>query len=252
MKGMDGDFLESAEADAILVFAGYCLDPRRRRLTRPDGLAVHLTSRAFDTLHYLVRHPHEVIDKQRLMRAVWPDHIVEENNLNQQISMLRKILGEAGDPFIVTDFRRGYRFVQAVRSCSGGEGPPSIAVAPFADLSPEYDQTHFVDGLSEELLNALGRLNGLRVFRWKVAARRVAMTAPGQHVLEGSVRRDGSRLRISVRLVDASDDSQLWVESYDRELGDIFAIQKEVADSVAATLQLMKWATGGVAHGQPR
>ncbi|MEJ1963806.1 MAG: winged helix-turn-helix domain-containing protein [Gammaproteobacteria bacterium] len=197
--------MSTAGPEAILEFAGFCLDTRKRRLIGPDGLPVDLPSRAFETLLYLALHPHEVIEKHQLMKAVWPNSVVEENNLNQQISTLRKILGEAaGDPrdagrqFIVTDARRGYRFVQDVHRMSSlppaapglrespssdrnwrkpwrralvaasallivaatyllftaresgralSSGPPSIAVLPFADLSPNHDQGYFVDGL---------------------------------------------------------------------------------------------------------
>jgi TolB-like protein/DNA-binding winged helix-turn-helix (wHTH) protein len=334
-------------AEPILVFAGYVLDPRRRLLIGPDGVPVEISSRAFETLHYLASHPHESIEKHRLMKAVWGNSVVEENNLNQQISTLRKILGDAAGEhrdasrrFIVTITGQGYRFVQdvqqleslatngglastthvtetepsatsraaaetdvstpsgtptendppelggyhegsAIGGClswrtsrpliaaavalmlivgaawvllagSGSGRPmpieaPSIAVLPFVDLSANHDQGYFADGLSEELLSALGGLEGLRVigrtssfsFRGKHEdVRQIAATLGVRHVLEGSVRRDGDRLRITAQLVDATNGSQLWAEAYDRRLGDIFAIQKQIADSVAVTLQL--------------
>jgi TolB-like protein/DNA-binding winged helix-turn-helix (wHTH) protein len=295
--------MSAPESTTVLTFAGFRLDPGKRRLIGPDGGPVNLSARAFDTLHYLALHPHEVVDKNRLMEAVWPNSVVEENNLHQQISTLRRVLGEAaGDhQFIVTDSGRGYRFVQDVEratpSPAAASGPapglppafprrswhpfwngalftaaavllmvtayhllarrqsvatatrepPSIAVLPFADLSPDHDQGYFVDGLSEELLGALGRLNGLRVigrtssFSFKdrnVSVRDAAAALGVQHVLEGSVRRDGDRLRISAQLVDPANGSQLWARTYDRESGDVFAIQRQIADSVAATLQL--------------
>ena len=94
----------STEAEPVLEFAGYVLDARTRLLTGPDGRIVNISSRAFDTLLYLAVHPHELVDKQRLIKAVWPTSVVEDNNLNQQISALRKILGETPDDhrFIVT------------------------------------------------------------------------------------------------------------------------------------------------------
>ena len=109
----------STTAEPALVFAGYVLDARRRLLTGPDGVPVDIASRAFETLHYLASHPHELIEKHRLMRAVWPNRMVEENNLNQQISTLRKVLREAAGEhrFIVTVTGRGYRFVQDVQRC---------------------------------------------------------------------------------------------------------------------------------------
>src|SRR6185503_12128950 len=100
----------------VLAFAGYRLDTRKRLLLGPDGAPVDISARAFDTLHCLASNPHELVDKQELMRAVWPASVVEENNLNQQISAVRKALGEAAGEhrFIVTVTGRGYRFVQDV------------------------------------------------------------------------------------------------------------------------------------------
>jgi TolB-like protein/DNA-binding winged helix-turn-helix (wHTH) protein len=298
--------MSAPESAATLAFAGYRLDPRKRPLTGPGGVPINLSSRAFETLLYLATHPHQVIDKQRLMEAVWPNSLVEENNLHQQISTLRKVLGDgSGDQrFIVTDSGRGYRFVQDVEQVPGitieaavppgrvpqiplgqperslrlsftaamaaaalllimapvyvlfsgrpstelpTRNPVSIAVLPFADISANHDEGYFVDGLSEELLSALGRLNELRVvgrtssFSYKdknVSVRAAAAALGVQKVLEGSVRRDGNRLRISAQLVDATNGTQLWAQTYDRELGDVFAIQKQIADSVAGTLQL--------------
>lgn len=108
--------MSAAAEKPILAFAGFVLDVRKRSLFGPDGMAIDISSRAFETLYVLVSHPHELIDKQRLMAAVWPNRIVEDNNLNQQISALRKLLGEAPGEhrFIVTVTGLGYRFVQDV------------------------------------------------------------------------------------------------------------------------------------------
>ena len=314
--------MSTVSTKPILAFAGYCLDAHKRLLRAPDGAPVNLSARAFETLLYLASHPHELVSKRRLMEAVWPNSAVEDNNLNQQISTLRKALGEAAGEhrFIATVTGQGYRFVQDVQRleslplAADGPGPssqvgedagepptgepprsavpnagrragrkwlrrpvlaaavvvavllgaayalmaerqsmrtdaegPSIAVLPFADLSPKHDQSDFADGLSEELLTALGQLNGLRVigrtssfsFKGKNEdVRRVAATLGVRHVLEGSVRREGDRLRITAELVDGTNGSQQWIQTYDRTLGDVFAIQKEIAESVAATLRL--------------
>src|SRR5262245_23489396 len=108
--------MSAAAEKPIFAFAGFVLDVRKRSLLGPDGMAMDISSRAFETLHCLVAHPHELIDKQRLMATVWPNRIVEDNNLNQQISALRKLLGEAPSEhrFIVTVTGLGYRFVQDV------------------------------------------------------------------------------------------------------------------------------------------
>jgi eukaryotic-like serine/threonine-protein kinase len=124
----------------------------------------------------------------------------------------------------------------------------SIAVLPFTNMSPDADNEYFCDGLAEELLNALSKVDDL-----KVAARTSAFSFKGKdvdvseigarlsvnHVLEGSVRRSGNRLRISVQLVNAADGFHLWSERYDRELRDIFDVQDEIALAVVGALKVM-------------
>ena len=106
----------AAPTGEVYVFAGYCLDPRRRRLFGPDGRSVPLNARAFDTLLYLVEHPNQLIDRQTLMAAVWPGLVVEDNNLNQSIAAVRRALEEiAGEHrFVITVPGRGFQFVPAV------------------------------------------------------------------------------------------------------------------------------------------
>ncbi|MDH4021265.1 MAG: hypothetical protein OEU84_16860, partial [Xanthomonadales bacterium] len=122
---------------------------------------------------------------------------------------------------------------------------PSIAVLPFADMSPEQDQGYFSDGISEELLNLLVRVDGLMVasrtssFTYKGSNQNLAEIASElkvDHVLEGSVRKADNRIRITAQLIDAKTDRHLWSESFDRELVDIFAIQDEIANAIVAAL----------------
>src|SRR5215211_8502511 len=103
-------------------FGGFRVDPAKRRLQRVDGTAVALTPRVFDTLLYMVEHHDAVLDKERIMEAVWPDWIVEENNLAQAISKLRQVFGETpgSHSYIVTVPGRGYRFVAEVKERTNG------------------------------------------------------------------------------------------------------------------------------------
>jgi TolB-like protein/Flp pilus assembly protein TadD len=126
-------------------------------------------------------------------------------------------------------------------------GPPSIAVLPFADMSRERDQGYFCDGIAEEIINALCRIQGLRVasrtgsFQFKGAAadlREIGNTLRVDNVLEGSVRKSDNRLRITVQLVEAARGYHLWSESFDRELRDVFAIQQEIARNIARSLEV--------------
>jgi adenylate cyclase len=123
----------------------------------------------------------------------------------------------------------------------------SLAVLPFADLSAEHDQEYFGDGVAEEILNALTKIGGLHVpartscfaFRGlNLDARDIGQRLGVEALLEGSVRKAGQRLRISVQLIDARNGYQLWSERFDREVADIFAIQDEIASSVINALGL--------------
>ena len=126
------------------------------------------------------------------------------------------------------------------------ENTPSIAVLPFADLSPEKDQEYFTDGLTEELLNVLAKIGGLRVasrtsaFSFKGTKIDIPTVAQKLNVatlLEGSVRKAGKRVRITAQLIRAATDSHLWSETYDRELEDIFAVQDDIAQAVVKQLR---------------
>ena len=125
--------------------------------------------------------------------------------------------------------------------------PNSIAVLPFVDLSEQHDQAYFSDGLAEELLNVLARVPNLQVtartssfsFRGTTDdARTIAKKLNVAHVLEGSVRKAGNRLRVTTQLVRAESATQLWSGMYDRELEDVFAVQEEIAAAVVAALEL--------------
>ena len=123
----------------------------------------------------------------------------------------------------------------------------SVAVLPFADMSPEKDQDYFCEGIAEELINGLGRIGHLRVasrtssFQFKGAAsdiREIGDKLAVNTVLEGSVRKAGDRVRITAQLVNVADGYRLWSDRYDRELKDVFAIQDEIAESIVKALQV--------------
>ena len=126
-------------------------------------------------------------------------------------------------------------------------GDKSIAVLPFVDMSPNKDQEYFSDGIAEELLNLLAKISQLRVisrssafsFKGKdIEIPEIAKRLNVAHILEGSVRKAGNQVRITVQLIDARSDTHLWSEAYDRPLDDIFAVQDEIAAAVVAQLKL--------------
>lgn len=264
-----------------------------------DGVRAELGSRAFDVLQALIKHRDRIVTKDELLTMVWPGLVVEENNLQAQVSTLRKLLGPKA---IATIPGRGYQFSLAETAAPetpaaampsvvapkpslsphpaprnllsqllvkpapstltvaeraavlGGypqvaatdSSPLSIAVLPFANLTGDTHDEYFSDGLADQLLNVLAKIKGLRV-----AARTSAFSFKGKSatiaeigrqlnvatVLEGSVRKSGNRVRISVQLVKVEDGFHLWSEIYDRTLDDIFAVQDEIAQYVLAELR---------------
>jgi len=250
-------------------FGEFELQPGERRLLA-HGESVTLGPRAFDLLVALVERAGHLVTKETLLERVWPKLVVEENNLQVQISALRKILGQEA---ITTIPGRGYQFNvalagdNAARSSartSFGDNPsqsplrpgmglapidyrePSIAVLPFVNMSDDATNEYFADGVAEELLNVLSKIGGLRVashtsaFSFKGGKTEIATVAQKLNVatiLEGSVRRAGNRVRIAVQLVQVASDSTLWSKTYDRELGDIFAVQDDIAQSVVKELR---------------
>ncbi len=141
----------------------------------------------------------------------------------------------------------GIKRAEAPASADSTDLGPSIAVVPFPDMSAEQDQEHFCDGLTEELLNVLTCIPDLRVasrtssFSLKgkqIDLKEVARKFDVQHILEGSVRKAGNKIRVTAQLIEAATDTHLWSENYDRELDDIFAIQDDIAARILEVLKL--------------
>jgi adenylate cyclase len=237
----------------VFEFDDFRIDAVERVLRR-GGAPVPLTPRVFDTLLYFVRHHGRVLEKDELMREIWPDAIVEENNLTQNVSTLRQALGETGGArrYIVTIPGRGYRFAAHVRRSAAAADPTvaaakTIAVLPFVNMSANPENEYFCDGLAEELINALSKIEDL-----KVAARTSAFTFKGKDahvgqiaqvlgatvILEGSVRRSGDRLRVTAQLIDAASGYHLWSERYDRQMQDVFDLQDDIALAVVEALKI--------------
>lgn len=231
-----------------LSFGPFQLDQDAQLVLR-DGEPLAVGPRGAMLLRILLSRPGEVITKSELMDAVWGGAAIEESNLTVQVAGLRKALGPSpsGGDWIVTVPRVGYRFVSPSSAAPAGTALASIAVLPFTNLSSDPEQAFFADGLAEEVIVALGKLPGLLViarnssFAYRgsdIDVRRVGDDLDVRYVLSGSVRRGGSRLRMSAQLADAGTGACLWTESFDRELADVFAIQDEVTRRIVDALQL--------------
>jgi DNA-binding winged helix-turn-helix (wHTH) protein/tetratricopeptide (TPR) repeat protein len=239
----------------IYEFDDFRVDSGRRQLLGRDGRPIPLTPKAFDTLTYLVQHSDVVLGKETLMRAIWPDTAVEENNLNQCISALRRALGEkrAEHRYIVTAPGRGYRFVAPVNKrkppviASSAEPIPSIAVLPFKPLVRNKRDESLEMGMADTLI---ARLSGIRdiIVRPMSSVRKYAdlnldSLAAGRalevdSVLEGSLQHQANRVRVTVRLLNVSNGASLWAGTFDEEMTDIFALQDAISGQVVQALSL--------------
>lgn len=234
-------------------FGAFEVDLRSGEL-RKHGYRIRLQEQPLQVLLALLEHPGEVVTREELRNRLWPkDTFVDfDHGLNKAISKIRGALGDSAEKprFVETLGRRGYRFllpVQKVQRASPREGKIMLAVLPFENLGVDPEEEYFSDGLTEEMISQLGRLNPQRL---GVIARTSAMQYKGvkkgidqigrelqvDYILEGSVRRSVNRVRIAAQLIQASDQTHLWARTYDRELEDLFSIQSEVALSVVRSL----------------
>ncbi len=238
----------------VFSFAEFELVPERYELRR-RGLAVAIEPRVCETLAYLIGERHRVVSKQELVERVWPQQFVGDAALARAVREIRRVLG--GAEWIETVYGRGFRFrgeVVETLAAAGAEPVPatpparpgSVAVLPFVDLSPTRDQDWFCDGLTLELITALGRVAGLSVaprsaafaFRGPaVDLNEVRRRLQVAHAVEGSVRKAGSRLKLDVQLVDLEAGFPRWSESYERSPADVLDLQAELATRVATELR---------------
>ncbi|HUQ10701.1 MAG TPA: winged helix-turn-helix domain-containing protein [Steroidobacteraceae bacterium] len=255
---------------AQLTFGNFSFEPATVRLWE-NGSEVRLTRKAALVLGALLERPGSPISKQDLFANVWRGTVVSDDALVTCVQELRKALrDDAKQPlYIETRHRLGYRFVATVSGLSVIPAdtqalPPSaigdtaresagvvqrdgaaIAVLPFADMSPQRDQDFLCEGLAEELIDALTHIDGLRVaartssfqFRGDHDLREVARKLGVGSLLEGSVRKAGERLRITVQLIDVDSGYHKWSERFERSAADVFAVQDEIAETVANLLR---------------
>jgi len=244
-------------------FGHYRLDVRAHLLLR-NGRRVVLTPKAVDLLAALVEAQGEPVGKQELLHRVWPDAVVEEGSLTSHISLLRRVLAEGagGRQFIETLPKRGYRFVgpcaaMAQPAAATGAGRRMLVVLPFENLSGGGRHDYFSEGLTEEMISQLARLSpeqlgviartsAMQYKSTTKTAQQIGQELGVSHLLEGSVRRSGERVRITAQLIRVSDATHLWAEGYERSLHDILALQAEVARAIAREIQIKL--TVGVQH----
>jgi TolB-like protein/DNA-binding winged helix-turn-helix (wHTH) protein/cytochrome c-type biogenesis protein CcmH/NrfG len=301
-------------------FGPFVLNPSKRTLSRAD-LPVSLTPKAFDVLLFLAQNPNRPVTKEELLQAVWGDMFVEEGNLAQYISHLRKALGDNSEDarLIVTIARKGYQFTadvtvtepadttkQAAVQVSTVEGslaatpaalrsgtdeavskaprhwreaafvcasavvlvvvcfaswrhfsritPPKsqkimLAVLPFENLTGDANKEYLADGLTEETISQLGRLDPEQlgviartsVMGYKHKDERldqIGRDLSVQYVLENSLRENGDHMRLTAQLIQVKDQTHLWAQDYDYPAKDVLNVEDDVAKAVAREIRV--------------
>ena len=258
----------------MLRIGAWCVNPAAGQISR-GGETARLEARTMRLLLCLAEHAGEVVSIDDLRDQVWSGVIVTPDSVYQAVASLRRILGD--DPknptYIATVPRLGYRMVAEVSewrtpssahatlaargtvaaavviamiaivfSLRGNASDTrSIAVMPIADLTDEMSHPEFADGMTEELIDKLSKVPGLRVpgptssfyFRGKrVLIPDVAKTLGVSYVLDGSVRKSGPRVRVAVRLTRADNGYVIWSETYDRPFDDLLKVQDDIATKV--------------------
>lgn len=231
----------------IYRFGEFAVDTLRAEVSSA-GKEVPLRRQSFDVLVHLLQRPHRIVSKDELLDAVWGDKVVTDGALKHCLMEIRAVIGDRDRTVIRTVPRRGYILEAPVTKESvAADDRVSILVSPISDQSIDVSGEYVADGLTEEIITELSKVRSLRVIarasamRLKGAGDAVQEIARGlgvDFILDGSVRKWGDRLRVTLQLRHLGSDAARWGEHYDGTLGDLFEIQDEIANSVARELAM--------------
>jgi TolB-like protein len=236
--------------------ANYRLDLGDERLWNGDQ-PVQISNKAFQLLRLFVDNPNRLLTKDHILEGVWRDVCVSEGLIKEYVHDLRQALGD--DPrqprFIETVHGRGYRFLGGVEPsqpalAAGAPStprahPPSLAVLPITNLTGEERWARFCRGLSDDLIIDLARYPDFMVIANgalpsqpadSLDVRHLGRALAAGYVLSGSVQASDDRMRVNVKLIETEHGQHLWTDQYDRELGEVFAIQSDIVAHVAAAV----------------
>ncbi len=236
--------------ESQFVLGRLSVDPARRCVIVDGGAEQTIEPRVMQVLVALSRARGGTVTRDEIMRDCWPGMVVGEDSLSRAISRLRRLVDASdGSIELQTVPRVGYRLLEH-RVKGGGSAPaakPSIIVLPFANISEDPEQEYFSDGTTEDIITDLTKVSAVSVVarNTSFALKGVHIEIPEivaklgvSHVLEGTVRKVGDRLRITARLVDCAAGDHIWAERWDRDLTDIFAVQDEISRAVVSALKL--------------
>jgi TolB-like protein/Flp pilus assembly protein TadD len=234
----------------VIAFGAFELDRRTGEL-RKHGVKQKLQPKPRLMLELLLEHAGEIVSFADVEAKLWPEEHVEfDRNVGIALCKLRKVLGDsATNPrFIETVQRQGFRFIAPLRQVGrAGTEKKMVAILPFDNISNDRSQDYFADGMTEDLITQVGRVNPTRMgviartssMSYKTTRpplRQIAADLGVEYIVEGSVRREGGRVRITAQLIQVSDQTHIWADTYDRSGKDALGIQAEVAEKIASAL----------------
>jgi TolB-like protein/DNA-binding response OmpR family regulator len=258
------DFSVAGDVAKGVRFRDYELDFARFEIKK-SGERIAIEPQAFDLIVFLARNNDRTVTKEEILSEIWDDRIVSDAALSSQIKAARKALGDDGSSqhTIRTIHGRGFRFVAAIEKTRDGPVPvkiqdiaelassnhgkmPSIAVLPLENLVGENLEDYLADGITEDITTALAKNRWLAVvarnsaFAFRNSSKgmeTIGYELGADYIVSGSVRKAGSRVRVSLELVDTESGKSVWSERFDRDMVDIFDLQDEIAEMVTARVE---------------
>lgn len=242
--------MASSAGQVILRFGAFEFETRNQVL-RKAGKLVQLQPQPAKILGFLISRPTQMVTREELRQEIWGNNtfVDFEHNLNFAVRQIRAALHDRADRprFIETLHRRGYRFIAAIERVApkNANTIESLAVLPLENLSQDPEQEYFADGMTDELITELAKIKALRVIsrtsvqpfkRARKPLSEIARRLNVDTVVEGTVLRNGNRVRITAQLIDARKEKHLWAESYERDLGDVLKLQAEVVQDIAGRI----------------
>lgn len=242
-------------------FDHHVLDTGRFELST-NGDAIHAEPQVIELLIFLVANHGRLVSRDELNQAIWQGRIVSDSAISSRIKVARKILGDDGrqQKYIKTIHKKGFKFVANVETGNMDAMPsgdlehrpvngsrPSVGVLKFTTQNNSGDSRYFADGVTEDLITTLSKISKLTIIAHPgfpdledntIDASKTGADMIVDYVLYGSVRSDGSQLRISVYLVDTRSGEYLWAQRYDRQNREIFDLQDDITKEIVSALQV--------------
>jgi TolB-like protein/Flp pilus assembly protein TadD len=251
--------MSSVDAKDVYQFDRFRLDLVRGVLSRTDGAELALRPKSFAMLQYFVERPGRLVDRNEIMQVVWPGVFVTDDNIAQCIKEIRRVLGDGDQRILRTVPRRGFLLAVPVSDTNLATAeaplagltvppPPSgrtpLVVLPFDGIGGNPDEDYFAQGLTADLVTDLTKFQELYILSPPRRLDKLSRSKPmwdealpvGHYFFKGNVRRAGGRIRVTAQLGEAQQGASLWAERFDRPNDDLFAVQEELANLIAARL----------------